>query len=335
MTRPVASPDRSAGPFWAVTSFYNPAGYRRRKANYRLFREHLDLPLLTVEWSRDGRFELGPGDADILIQLDGGDVMWQKERLLNIGVTRLPPECTHVAWIDCDVVFENPAWAPQALAQLEHVRLVQLFERVVHLMPAPIERLQHDASWRDTGVLTQRTGTARVYCDAKAAGDLGVLGVPPEGQPFSNPGSNGHAWAAHRSLLQDHPLFESWVVGGGDVAFTYAAAGLSADHIRMRGLTAAHASHYLRHAEPLERAIDGRIGWVPGTLLHLWHGDPADRKYQARFSILARHGFDPHRFLRPSASGVWEWADAPHGLPDEIRAYFAQRNEDGLIEALA
>ena len=334
MTLPVSTRGRSDGPFWAVTTFYNPAGYRRRKGNYRVFREHLDLPLMTVEWSRDGRFELGPGDADLLIQLDGGDVMWQKERLLNIGVAHLPAQCTHVAWLDCDVVFENLTWATQAIDRLENERLVQLFERVVHLMPTPIERLRHDAaSWRDAGVMNQRIGTARMYCDAKSAGDLSVFGVLPAGQPFSNPGSNGHAWAAHRSLLQEHPLFDAWVVGGGDVAFIYAAAGLSADHIRMRGLTAAHASHYVQHAGPLERAIDGRIAWVPGTLLHLWHGDPVDRQYQARFSILARHGFDPRSFLQRSASGVWEWARAPQGLPDEIRAYFDQRNEDGIIAA--
>jgi hypothetical protein len=327
MSQPHPAPP--AGPFWAVTSFYNPAGYRRRKANYKLFREHLELPLLTVEWSRDGRFELGPGDADILIQLSGGDVMWQKERLLNIGIARLPAECTQVAWLDCDVVFENPAWAEQARALLENAQLVQLFERVVHLKPTPIENLGHDASWRETGILNQRTATARLYCDAKPTGDMGVLRVPPAGQPFSNPGSNGHAWAAHRSLLQDHPLFDAWVVGGGDVAFTYAAAGLAADHISMRGLTSAHASHYLQHADPLERAVDGRIACVPGTLLHLWHGDPVDRRYQARFSILARHGFDPSHFLKLSDSGVWAWADTPDGLQGEIRAYFDQRNEDG------
>jgi hypothetical protein len=101
----------------------------------------------------------------------------------------------------------------------------------------------------------------------------------------------------------------------------------------MCGLAAGHASHYLQHAAPLERAIDGRLAWIPGTLLHLWHGNPADRKYRDRFTILERHGFDPRHFLKRSASGVWEWADVPPGLPDEIRAYFEQRNEDGLVTA--
>ena len=84
----------------------DPAGYQRRKANYHVFRDRLRLPLLTVEWSQTGQFALGPADAELLIQLDGGDVMWQKERLLNVAIAHLPPQCTHVAWLDCDLIFD-------------------------------------------------------------------------------------------------------------------------------------------------------------------------------------------------------------------------------------
>ena len=39
---------------WAITSCYNPMGYARRAANYRLFRRSLNVPLVTVEssWTR-------------------------------------------------------------------------------------------------------------------------------------------------------------------------------------------------------------------------------------------------------------------------------------------
>ncbi|HEY8118550.1 MAG TPA: hypothetical protein VIE91_04865, partial [Methylophilaceae bacterium] len=56
-------------PFWAVTSYFNPAGWQRRRHNYNTFRHHLSIPLLTVEFSSDGQFELGPQDADLLIQI--------------------------------------------------------------------------------------------------------------------------------------------------------------------------------------------------------------------------------------------------------------------------
>ena len=139
MTSPV-SPAHLAGPLWAVTSYFNPAGYRRRKANYRVFRERLPLPLLTVEWSPTGQFELQPGDADILIQLTGGDVMWQKERLLNIGVERLPSQCKHVAWVDCDLVFEREGLRVPPpvieLGSLEAIKEMVKLEMGIALMPS-------------------------------------------------------------------------------------------------------------------------------------------------------------------------------------------------------
>ena len=93
-----------------VTSYFNPMKSRRRLTNYRVFSSRLNAPLLTVELSFDGQFELTSADADHLIQLSGGDVMWQKERLLNIALEAVPHDVEDVAWIDCDVVFESRDW---------------------------------------------------------------------------------------------------------------------------------------------------------------------------------------------------------------------------------
>ena len=43
---------------WAVTSYYNPAQFKRRSANYKIFRANLGVPLVTVELSFNGHFEL-------------------------------------------------------------------------------------------------------------------------------------------------------------------------------------------------------------------------------------------------------------------------------------
>ena len=103
-----------AGDLWAITSYFNPLSYRRRRDNYRIFRDRLGVPLLTVELAYGPQFELGESDADILIQRRGGDVLWQKERLLNIALDALPGSCTKVAWIDCDVVFGEQDWPERA-----------------------------------------------------------------------------------------------------------------------------------------------------------------------------------------------------------------------------
>jgi len=63
---------------WVITSYFNPARYKRRLSNYKRFRADLGAPLVTVELSIDGMFELTSEDADILIQINGGAVLWQK-----------------------------------------------------------------------------------------------------------------------------------------------------------------------------------------------------------------------------------------------------------------
>lgn len=46
---------------WAITACFNPQGWARRRANYRVFRRHLGVPLLTVELGYGGRFASVPG----------------------------------------------------------------------------------------------------------------------------------------------------------------------------------------------------------------------------------------------------------------------------------
>ena len=99
---------------WAMTSYYNPVRYKRRLSNYRIFRENLGVPLITVELSFNGQFELTEEQADILIQISGGAVLWQKERLLNVALQAVPSSCTKVAWLDCDILFDTPNWIEAA-----------------------------------------------------------------------------------------------------------------------------------------------------------------------------------------------------------------------------
>src|SRR5262245_1466730 len=124
-----------AGPLWAITSYYNPNRYWRRRANYTQFRRHLDLPLVAVELDLGGRYELDPSDAEILIRCQAGDVMWQKERLLNIALAALPESCQFVAWMDCDVIFPQPDWAAESCRMLDEFPLVQPFAEMRHLRP--------------------------------------------------------------------------------------------------------------------------------------------------------------------------------------------------------
>ena len=119
--------DMSAEQLWAVTAYFNPCGYRSRLANFRAFRARLDVPLVAVELVYGDRAELEAGDADVLVRVPGQDVLWQKERLLNVGLGALPESCDAVAWLDCDIVFASAGWARSVLDALDAAPVVQPF----------------------------------------------------------------------------------------------------------------------------------------------------------------------------------------------------------------
>jgi len=110
---------------WAVTAYFCAAESRIRPINYRRFRDRLEIPLLAVELSFGNGFELDEGDAEILVQVHGTSVMWQKERLLNVALERLPPHVTKVVWLDGDVVFREAGWSVRASKALDEVLLVE------------------------------------------------------------------------------------------------------------------------------------------------------------------------------------------------------------------
>lgn len=140
---------------WAMTSYFNPMRYKRRFTNYKMFREKLRIPLVTVELSFDGNFELTDKDADILIQISGGAVLWQQNRLLNVALKSVPPDTKIVAWIDCDVIFDRSDWVDEAKKQLNTFNIVQLISDGIDLKSANDhpDNYQHDNAALIPGVI--------------------------------------------------------------------------------------------------------------------------------------------------------------------------------------
>jgi hypothetical protein len=319
---------------WAITSYFNPTGSRRRLANYRKFRASLAAPLLAVECSPEGRFELTCEDADLLVQVAGGDLMWQKERLLNLGVARLPQSCRHVAWLDCDILFDGNAWVSEALLRLEEVPLVQLYDQVAYMARLPIDAIAGISDWRARQMEFTRGGYAAALRES-SADDRARPVAADDLETFRRMPSSGFAWAAQRELLARNPLFDVWICGGGDSAYVLAATGKADWVVEQHRLSPAHREYFLPRAAALAADVSGRVAFVPGTICHLWHGEFRDRRYRARHEILSRHDFDPATFLRVADSGMWAWGDVPSTLPTAIADYFDGRHEDGVERAIA
>ncbi len=304
---------------WAITSYFNPAGFRSRLANYRTFRKHLAVPLVAVELSFNGSFELQPGDADVLVQLAGGDIMWQKERLLNIALRHLPPDCDAVAWLDCDVLFPDDQWSRQARDALSSFSLVHLFSERCHLA----QGATRDAcGWGPVELRIPGVGyklvTGQLKPDVlRVAGTL-LLGGP----------TYGLAWAARRTLLDKHGLYDGNIVGGGDRATACAALGRLDCCVEAHRMGSREEEYYRNWGVPFFADVRNRVGYIEGRIFHLWHGDMKARHY-ARRHCLAELGFDPFTDIALGAGGCWRWATKKPALHEYLRSFFASRHEDG------
>jgi hypothetical protein len=285
----------SGATLWAITSYFNPVSYRRRIENYRVFRQRLTVPLVTVELSFDGIFQLQRTDADVLVQIHGGDVMWQKERLLNIALQWLPSTCEKIAWLDCDVIFTRPDWAEQANRALDEYCLLHLFqERSDLYRDAALDQLEESA--------TQVASPSIVY-------KMVAEGVDPEDLLVSHPrqkrvSSNGLAWASRRDVLEAHGLYDACILGSGDRAILCAAIGKFEYCTRGLLMNARREEHYLAWARPYFETVAGRIGYIPGRALHLWHGEVKDRQYGVRDQALEALDFDPFTAPHLAADGT-------------------------------
>jgi hypothetical protein len=302
---------------WAITCYFNPARYTSRYSNYKVFQERLGVPLLSTELVYGGVPQLGERDADRLIQLTGKDVLWQKERLLNVALDALPPSCRFVVWIDCDVVFENPDWALETREVLKRTRLVQPHGRVFDLRPGTaLDDIDRGA------VLWERESMARKYC--RGAIDFGATSAS-----MLREYSPGHAWAARRDLLARVGFYDPMILGSGDFIMAMAAIGRYQDIEGPYQMNQRQAEHYLEWAVRYHEVIEGNLGVVEGTLLHLWHGDLVDRGYDVRYQGLKAYDFDPFSDLAVDESGCWRWNSNKPELHQYVRQYFARRREDG------
>jgi hypothetical protein len=246
--------------------------------------------------------------------------MWQKERLLNIAISRLPSECSKLAWLDCDVLFENAEWAVQASLMLDSYRVVQLFDKVIRLPRGHTFFNGEGAQWRSFANVYQELPNQLLRGD------------------FTSHGHSGFAWAARLEVLQEHGLYDACISGSGDHMMAHAFCGdwespcierIFGDNSPDRGTNNPHREHFSDWCRRTYKSVRARVGCVSGTLLHLWHGDIDNRRYVTRNRELAALGFDPYHDIRRNPAGCWEWARHRPALHKWAELYYAGRKEDG------
>jgi hypothetical protein len=302
--------------FWVITSFFNPARYKTKRRNFDAFSAGMKAAganLLVVEMAfGDSSFELEPGKH--VLQVRGDGTMWQKERLLNVAAARLPSSCRKVGWFDADIVFKEPDWLERTCEALDRYVVVQPFSQAVQLRRGN----------RDDGSGNFHESFASMFVRNPRQARTAV---------GWRHGHTGYAWAARRDLFEQCGLYDACLNGGADHlmahAFT-AAMARSPCVVQTFAQSPLYADHFFRWGVTARDVVGSSLGVVPGRILHLWHGDVVDRRYDLLRRQFSTLGFDPDKHLRHDSNGMLEWtANAPEDLKAWARDLFHSRNEDG------
>jgi hypothetical protein len=315
-----SSSPSSAQDLWAITSYFNPMRYHRRLANFKIFRAHLSVPLVAVELAYDSDFELQEQDADILIRLRGGAVLWQKERLLNIALQALPNQCRKVAWLDCDILFSSRGWVERANVLLDQFPIIQLFRRAHYLGLGWVP----EREWASQAEFTRPSAIFSLASGVPAAMCLGRI---LDNRRISS--AAGLAWAARREFLQRHCFFDVCILGGGDRAIACAAIHYFEGVMQSHYMNEKQRTRYIGWAESVSESVQAEVAFLDADICHVWHGDIDKRVGRARHEGFQRFQFDPYIDIEIEGNGAWRWATDKRDMHEYVRRFFASRQEDG------
>lgn len=298
------------GDIFGITTYFNPSKYKSKLKNYNKFFNNISkqgLKLLCIEVAFDEQnFELTKDHADILVQLRGNSVLWQKERILNLAIERLPSDCHQVIWLDNDIIFENDDWLIEASLTLKKHKVLQPFQFV--------RRLGESEHCKLEGAALKKS-----FAYAYATNDI---------SPKGNYGVPGYCWGGRKEVIEKIKFYDYAILGGADTIMAYGFIGQIAPAF-LRHMPSNLLEPQIYWMEKAYRIIDSDIGYCAGIIDHLYHGKHSNRLYGERYSILEKTSFNPQKDLKiDTASGLWTWNCDKNSLKDYCRDYFAIRNED-------
>jgi len=312
--------------FYVIAMISNPIRFGARYRLYEQFKKHMavsGVKLITVEVGFGDRKHQVTEVADPNhIQLRTYDELWHKENAINIAVSRLPADWQYVAWIDADIKFLREDWAIETVHQLQHHMIVQLWQTANLLGPA--NEITNDNTIRSFAYCYKNNVPTARY-DGRGSVSYGTFWHP------------GFAWAMRREAW-DHlgGLLDVCVLGAADYHMAYALIGKVQGTLEWSKENNGDTYHpnykaaIMAWQERAETFIKRDIGFVPGTILHHWHGKAKDRKYNERWKTLVRHKFDPLTDIKRDWQGLYQLNPLKWGLRDELRAYARDRNEDSI-----
>ena len=305
---------------YVITAIFNPFRFKSRARLYQNFAKHMQesgVTLITIEAAfGDHDFEVTVAGHPWHIQLRTDQILWHKERMLNLAYGWLKhkvPDLRNVGWFDSDVLFANPDWVGETVHKLTHLAVLQPFGQAINLGP------EYEEQW-------SAPSAYRHFIEAR-----GYHQTPTLPTSYTYRGHPGLAWCARREALDAMGgLYERCAAGSAD---TIVSNALKGDwDVYLPGKPSAQMIESIRSWSVRAYAVtQGKIGFVRGALLHFWHGRPDQRGYDKRWDILSYHQFDPNAdIVVDPVNHLYRWAGNKPAMEDDIRLSLGSRNEDSV-----
>ncbi len=309
-------PDQIDAPLYVICPVFNPVRYRTRWKLVKDFAHRVkqtDAKLVLVEIAFGERAHaLQDIEHDLYIPLRTYDELWIKENAINVAFSRLPHDWKYAAWIDGDITFTRDDWHNEALHQLQHYPVIQMFSESVDLCPnyEILGKFKSYAYCFKNGIPRLIPGTELEY----------------GGGGYWHP---GYAWAIRREAYnQLGGLIDHAILGGADLFMANALceqvfnapASLGETGVRWVNQWRTRATKYIRR----------NVGYMDGLILHHFHGKKVNRRYRDRGTILVDAHFDPEMDLKRDSQGLYQLNPENIALRDGIRSYFRGRSEDSI-----
>lgn len=233
------------------------------------------------------------------LTIGGIDMVASKENLLNVAMSRLPPEAKYVAWLDTDIIFARPDWAEATLEALQNYDVVQMFSH---------------------GMDLDKDGAPGGYILPGAMYKYALR------NKMVSEGCTGFAWAARREALRSVGGLGEWnIFTAGDSHFVEALLGRHPTYLHTKPASIMQDPW----PEWATKVATLTSGYVSGLVRHRYHGPRSRRGYQAQWDIIKKHNFSARTHLKKNLMGVWEFSEgASPEFRYDVEKFYTLRGED-------
>jgi hypothetical protein len=255
---------------------------------------------------------------DRVVQIVDECLVWQKERVINLAVRWVPPGCTKIMWVDCDVLFDNDEWVYQTSRMLDDSVVVQPYYQNAKLPP--------EIRSVDYGLDINRFPYSYEDC-GRADGDIHALFKARLGlQPVWH---CGFCCAYQRRFLEQIGLYDRCIAGSSD-NLTY--RGVLGDQFNQFVVfdkyNEASKQFYWKWAKRASTFVDGLVNFVRSSCCyHLFHGSVRNRQYMTRLVYLKDHFRHDTDLEIDEETGLYRLTQEKAYIRKWLKSYLQKRKE--------